>query len=325
MIQRVSHLQKHLGPIYVRRMEKIPVILLFEDHSKDITKYTLPLLQDLITGFRPQEILMVTESSGLEHGLYTKLRKLYPSPLKKSPAMSEFTQDFTLTCPWLVSVFLEVLPYIQSYPTHYQHLCHRMTMTSKMDILALVHDKLKIPIQDYMTKILQSIATVNPRAIEPFQTFMKLVSEAPYNVYKDSVFESYMKTLIDAFAVLLNRIYPPCKDTKFIKLLYKMTTMDNDERSRFIAQLKTNLRAIRDRAFITRLSNHVVAHPEIKLVVSVFGTSHFANLYHHLDQSQVLTPHPLTRLIYKQLKKQNIAKRIQDKVYSRIVAKNKKF
>jgi hypothetical protein len=323
MIQRITNLQKHLAPILSRRMEKVPVILLFEEHSKDITKYTLPLLNDLITGFRPQEILMVTESTGLEHGLFTNLRKSYPKQLGMAPAISEFTHEFTLSCPWVISIFLEVLPYIQSYPTHFKHLCQRMRMTNKMDILAMVHDKLKGPIQAYMTKILQSIATVNPRGIDPFQKFMELVSEAPYKV--NGNFENFMKIVIGAFAVLLDNIFPPCKDGKFIKLLQSMTTMNNDERGRFISKLKTNLRAIRDRAFITRLSRYIAEHPEIRLVVSVFGTSHFPNLYRHLEKSQVLTPHPLTRLIRKQLKKQDITKRIQDKVYSRIIAKKRKF
>jgi hypothetical protein len=324
MIQRVTNLQKRLAPILARRMEKVPVILLFEEHSKDITRYTLPLLNDLVTGFRPQEILMVTESTGLEHGLFTNLRKLYPKQLGKSPAMSEFTQEFTLSCPWVITVFLEGLQYIQSYPTHYEHLCQRMRMTNKMDILAMVHDKLKVPIQAYMTKILQSIASVNPRAIDPFHEFMELVSEAPYKIC-DGTFENFMKTVIGAFAKLLDSTYPPCKDGKFTKLLHKMTTMNNDEKMRFVAQLKTNLRAIRDRTFITRLSQYVAKHPEIKIIVGVFGTSHFPNLYRHLDKSMVLTPHPLTRLISKQLKKQDITKRIQDKVYSRIVAKKRKF
>jgi hypothetical protein len=61
--QRIAKLQKQLAPVLVRRMQKIPVILLFEEHTKDITKYTLNLLHNLITGFRPHEIQMVTEST----------------------------------------------------------------------------------------------------------------------------------------------------------------------------------------------------------------------------------------------------------------------
>jgi len=324
MIQRVTNLQKHLGPHLARRMEKVPVILLFEDHSRDIIQYTVPLLEDLITGFRPQEILMVTESTGLEHGLFTNLRNAFPEELGNAPAMTEHTQEFTLSCPWVIGVFLEGLQTIQSYPTHYEYLCQRMRMTNKIDIVEMVHDRLKESIQAYMTKILQSIATVNPRAMEPFQEFMQLVSQAPYKVYQGT-FESFMKSLIAAFAKLLDRIFLPCKDTRFTKLLNKMSSMNYDERKQFIPKLKTNLRAIRDRAFITRLSQHVAEHPEIKLVVSVFGTSHFPNLYRHLEKSPVLTPHPLTRLISKQLKKQDITTRIQDKVYSRIVAKKRKF
>jgi hypothetical protein len=324
MIQKIANLQKHLTPVIVRRMEKIPVIILFEEHSKDIIKYSLPLLQDLITGFRPQEILMVTESTGLEHGLFTNLRNAYPKQLRKASALTEFTHEFTFTCIYVISIFLEVLPYIQSYPKDYKLLCQRMRMTSKMDILAMVHDKLKMTIQAYMTKILQSVAFVNPRAIEPFQEFMQQVSQAPYQVYAET-FENFMKKLIGAFAVLLDKIYPPCKDGKFVKLLKSMTTMNNDERVHFITKLKTNLRAIRDRAFINRLSEYVVEHPDIKLVVCVFGTSHFPNLYRHLEKSMVMTPHPLTRLFNKQLKKQDITKRIQDKVYSRILAKKRKF
>jgi len=320
----MNQFEKRLAPILVRRMEKVPVILLFEEHSKDITKYALLLLNYLITGFRPQEILMVTESTGLEHGLFTNLRRSYPRQLGRSPAISEFTQEFTLSCPWVISVFLEVLPYIQAYPTHFEHLCQRMRMTNKMDILAMVHDKLKGPIQAYMTKILQSIATVNPRGIDTFQKFMELVSEAPYKIC-DNTFENFIQNTIGAFAKLLDDTFPPCKDGKFIKLLHKMTRMNKVERVRFVAQLKTNLRAIRDRAFITRLSQYVAKHPEIKMIVCVFGTSHFPNLYRHLDKSMVLTPHPLTRLISKQLKKQDITKRIQDKVYSRIVANKRKF
>lgn len=324
MIQTISNLQKHLGPHLARRMEKVPVILLFEDHSRDIIRYTVPLLEDLITGFRPQEILMVTESTGLEHGLFANLRNAFPEELGNAPAMTEHTQEFTLSCPWVISVFLEGLQTIQSYPTHYEYLCQRMRMTNRIDIVEMVHDRLKEPIQAYMTKILQSIVTVNPHAMEPFQEFMLLVSKAPYKVYQGT-FESFMKSLIGAFAELLDNIYPPCKDTKYTKLLHKMTTMNTDERKQFISKLKTNLRAIRDRAFINRLSLYVAEHPEIKIIVCVFGTSHFPNLYRHLDKSMVLTPHPLTRLIRNELKKQDITTRIQDKVYTRIVAKKRKF
>ena len=100
--------------------------------------------------------------------------------------------------------------------------------------------------------------------------------------------------------------------------------MGISERSRFVTKFKTNLRAIRDRAFIHRLSQYIQDHPEIKIVVSVFGTSHFPNLYRYIEKSPVLSPHPLTRLISRELKKQDITKLIQDTVYERIIAKKLK-
>jgi hypothetical protein len=29
--------------------------------------------------------------------------------------MTEFTREFTFTCPWVIAVFLKVLPYFESY------------------------------------------------------------------------------------------------------------------------------------------------------------------------------------------------------------------
>ena len=320
--QRITKLQKQLAPVLVRRMQKIPVILLFEEHTKDITKYTLPLLHNLITGFRPHEVLMVTESTGLEHDLFTRLKRQYPT-MTKSPSMTEFTREFTLTCPWVIAIFLEVLPYFESYATSYLQLKKRMSVMDNFDIISLVHKKLKQPIEAYMTKILQSVATVGPQGIPKFHKFMEYVSEAPHKLYENT-FEQYMKSLISAFCQLLTQTYPPCQDSKFIKLLQSMASMNPQERSRFVTKFKTNLRAIRDRAFIHRLSQYIQDHPEIKIVVSVFGTSHFPNLYRYIEKSPVLSPHPLTRLISRELKKQDITKLIQDTVYERIIAKKLK-